>query len=166
MPNNVCNGAGMTCSFGTTQAKLIVLPIKRILMENNPAASIMDYVPMVNIPTFGQCSSLINPTVASATAAALGVLTPMPCIPATTSPWVPGKNDVLLTNQPALMDYCINTCMYMGIITLSDAGQTSIGMGGAGGDMSAMINEMKAAADEACKKAAKEIEEALKEAED
>jgi hypothetical protein len=56
--------------------------------------------------------------------------------------------------------------MYMGIITLSDAGQTSVSMGGAGADMSAMINEMKAAAEEACKNAAKDIEKALEEADD
>jgi hypothetical protein len=37
------------------------------------AATIMDYAPIVNIPPFAMCQSLANPTVATATTAALGV---------------------------------------------------------------------------------------------
>src|SRR3546814_19712014 len=70
----------------------------------------MDHVPMLNIMPFGMCTSLANPTVASATSAAMGVLTPMPCIPATTSPWVPGAPTVLEGNLPTLG----NTCKYRG----------------------------------------------------
>ena len=38
---------------------------------------------------------------AAATAAALGVLTPMPCIPVTAAPWMPGVPQVLIGNMPA-----------------------------------------------------------------
>jgi hypothetical protein len=65
----------------------VVLPKNKVLCEGPPAANIMDHVPMLNILPFGVCSSPANPTVVAATAAALGVLTPMPCIPA---PWAPG----------------------------------------------------------------------------
>ena len=64
------------------------------------AATIMDYAPLVNILPFGMCSSLANPSVASATAAALGVLTPMPCIPVIPAPWVPGRTDSLALQFP------------------------------------------------------------------
>ena len=70
----------------------------------------MDHIPMVNIMPFGMCMSLANPTVAAATAAAQGVLTPMPCIPATPSPWAPGALTVLLGNSPSLDNISILTC--------------------------------------------------------
>ncbi len=166
MANYVCNGANMQCSFGTSPGSLTVLPDKKIMEENQPAANIMDFKPMVNIPTFGNCSSLLNPVVASATASASGVLTPQPCVPLTTTPWTPGKTDVLMANMPALMDYCICTCTYMGLITITSAGETSISSAMPGPDMSAMMAELKAAADEAQKNAQKEMEESLKEDKD
>ncbi len=86
----VCGTATLQCSFGAAPAVLNVLPVNRLLTGGMPAANIMDHIPLVNITTFGMCMSLANPTVAAATAAALGVLTPMPCIPATAAPWIPG----------------------------------------------------------------------------
>jgi len=94
-----------------------------VMTSNVPAANIMDHVPMMNIMPFGTCSSLANPMVAAATAAALGVLTPMPCIPATTSPWVPGAPTVLLANQPALDDTSQLMCMWAGVIQVKSPGQ-------------------------------------------
>ena len=79
----VCAGATLQCSFGAAPTVLNVLPQNRTLTSGMPAANIMDHIPLLNIPTFGLCQSPANPVVAAATAAALGVLTPMPCIPAT-----------------------------------------------------------------------------------
>ena len=89
MPMHVCNGATMICSFGAAPSTLIVLPVNQVMTSSQPAATIMDHVPMVNIAPFGMCLSVANPTVAAATSAALGVLTPMPCIPNTPAPWTP-----------------------------------------------------------------------------
>jgi hypothetical protein len=83
MGMQVVAGATMMCSFGAAPSALIVLPQNKTMTGGPPAANIMDHKPIVNIPTFGACTSLANPTVAAATAAALGVLTPMPCVPNT-----------------------------------------------------------------------------------
>src|SRR5215472_3195088 len=101
MGMQVCMGAMLQCSFGLAPSSLVVLPANKLL-TGTPAANIMDNKPMVNIMPFGMCQSLANPTVAAATAAALGVLTPMPCIPVTTAPWVVGAPTVLVGNMPTL----------------------------------------------------------------
>ena len=91
-----------------------------------PAANIMDNKPMVNIPPFGMCMSMANPTVASATAAALGVLTPMPCVPVTAAPWVPGCPTVLIYNFPALNDSSKCMCTWGGVISINMPGQFTV----------------------------------------
>lgn len=123
MGMHVCNGAMMMCSFGLAPSSLVVLPVNRVMTGNQPAANIMDHVPMVNIQPFGMCSSLANPTVASATASALGVLTPMPCIPNTAAPWAPGAPTVLVANMPALNDSSKLMCLWAGVISISVPGQ-------------------------------------------
>lgn len=122
----VCSGATLQCMMGLAPSSLMVLPDKRILLCNMPMASIMDFKPMVNILPFGMCQSLANPTVASATAAASGVLTPMPCIPATVAPWIPGKPNVLLANQPALLNDCKCICTWGGNISITYPGQVTV----------------------------------------
>ncbi|MEP7303547.1 MAG: DUF4280 domain-containing protein [Caldimonas sp.] len=125
MPNHVCMGALLQCSFGVAPSSLMVLPVNRMMTSFVPAANIMDNKPMVNIMPFGMCMSPSNPVVAAATAAALGVLTPMPCIPATTAPWAPGAATVLLANMPALDDTSKLMCMWGGVISVSFAGQVT-----------------------------------------
>lgn len=122
----VCAGATMKCSFGTAPAILIVV---RTILNGTPIANIMDYKPFVNIPTFVMCSSLANPTVASATAAAAGVLTPMPCIPVTTAPWITGIFNVLIDNMPALNKSSTLLCSYGGVIQIVSPGQFSVKYG-------------------------------------
>jgi hypothetical protein len=121
----VCNGAMMACSFGMAPATLTVLPIKMVNAVS-PAANIMDYVPMMNIGTFGMCMSLANPEVAAATAAAMGVLTPMPCIPMTVAPWAPGAPTVMIANQPALDSTSMCNCAYGGLIQITFPGQVTV----------------------------------------
>src|ERR1700750_2573953 len=101
MGMQVCMGAMLQCSFGVAPSSLVVLPQNRVL-TGTPAANIMDNKPMVNIMPFGMCSAPANPAVIAATAAALGVLTPMPCVPVTPAPWVAGSPTVMLGNLPAL----------------------------------------------------------------
>lgn len=125
MSQQVVNGAMLICSFGVTPAALIVLPVNATLAGGLPAATIMDFAPIVNIPTFGMCSSIANPAVASATAAALGVLTPMPCVPVTAAPWVTGAPPVLINNLPALNTTSKCMCTWGGVITITVPGQVT-----------------------------------------
>lgn len=123
MAMNVCHGAMLKCSFGMAPSSMVVLPKNRVMTNNVPAANIMDHVPMMNIMPFGMCQSLANPTVAAATSAAMGVLTPMPCIPATSSPWMPGAPTVMLANMPALNNTSKLMCMWAGVIEVVSPGQ-------------------------------------------
>ena len=124
MAEQCCMGASMQCSFGMAPATLVVLPLNRVL-TGTPSANIMDYVPFLNITPFGMCSSLANPAVAAATAAAFGVLTPMPCTPMTATPWVPGAPTVMLANMPTLNSDSKLICTFGGVIEIQSAGQTS-----------------------------------------
>ncbi len=126
MAEYVCSGAMMRCSMGLAPASLVVLPVNRVMNNNQPQANIMDNKPLMNITPFGLCRSLANPVVASATAAAMGTLTPMPCIPNTPSPWMPGNPTVLVANQPALNKTSKLMCMWAGVISVQMPGQFTV----------------------------------------
>ncbi|MDR7333846.1 DUF4280 domain-containing protein [Roseateles asaccharophilus] len=123
MPQHCCTGAVMNCTFGAAPSTLNVLPKNKMMTSNMAAANIMDNVPMVNIPPFGMCNSPANPTVAAATAAALGVLTPMPCVPVFPGPWVPGAPTVMLANMPVLNNTSKLMCAYAGVVSFAMPGQ-------------------------------------------
>src|SRR5579863_9783183 len=126
MALQVCMGANMMCTFGAAPSSLVVLPMNKVFTGEVPDANIMDHIPMTNIMPFGMCSSPSNPQVAAATTAALGVLTPQPCIPVTPSPWTPGAPTVLLGNQPTLDNTSMLMCTWGGQITFEDAGETTV----------------------------------------
>ena len=125
MGQQVCMGAMLSCSFGVAPGTLVVLPLSQV-MTTMPAANIMDNKPMMNVLPFGMCQSPSNPMVIAATAAALGVLTPMPCIPMTMSPWMPGSPTVLIGNMPALNDGSKLMCMWGGVIGIDTPGQFTV----------------------------------------
>lgn len=121
----VCGGAGITCSFGAAPATLNIMSEKQV-MGSAPLACITDNVPLKNIPAFGMCSSLGNPQVASATAAAMGVLTPQPCMPSLGAPWSPAASGVLIGSTPAITMSSQLMCSYGGIIKLISPVQTNL----------------------------------------
>lgn len=127
MAKQVVKEATLRCSFGSATSSLnVVRKGSRTVAENKLAANIMDYVPIVNIRSFGMCKSLTNPTVASATAAAAGVLTPMPCVPVIPAPWTPGSPSVLIDNFPALNNTSKCLCSWAGVIEITNPGQQSV----------------------------------------
>lgn len=126
MPKAVSMGAQLQCTMGTTPTSLIVLPINKATSTFMPVATVNDMISIVNIPTFGMCQSPSNPTVAAATAAALGVLTPMPCIPVVAGPWSPGSANTTLCGAKALTEDSKCTCSWAGSISINSSGQTKM----------------------------------------
>lgn len=123
MASYVVQGAKLKCTFGSQESTFQVPVDHKIYINNKPQGNMMDFKPMMNIMPFGLCSSLANPTVAAATAAASGVLQKMPCIPATVTPWFNVKMDVLLEYFPAMLDSSKTMCMWCGMISITDNGQ-------------------------------------------
>lgn len=101
MAEIVVTGASALCSFGTAPGTIHATSQTACLVEGKPAATIQDAQP-ANITPFGMCTSLLNPQVAAATAAALGVLTPQPCMLVPAGTWTPTKPGVLVGGQPCL----------------------------------------------------------------
>jgi hypothetical protein len=120
MPNLVCTGATLQCSFGTTPATFAASGTQTLA---GGAAGVVNDTAAANVPPFGMCQSLSNPQVASATSAS-GTLTPQPCQPVL-SPWSPGSAQVTVAEVSALDDSSQCTCTWGGVVTVSDAGQTA-----------------------------------------
>ena len=125
MPKLVVAGAKLQCPMGTAPASLALLP-SPVQGADQIAADVQATAPQVNIPPFGMCQSMSNPQVAAATAAAQGVLTPQPCMPATAGPWTPGSSLVTLGGKAALTADSKCTCSFGGQISITDPGQTLI----------------------------------------
>ncbi len=118
--------ANLMCSMGTAPAPIKVTSQTVVMTEGKCAATIQDCAPMSNVGPFGMCTSLANPTVASATAAALGVLTPQPCTPAPAGTWIPTKPKVLINGKPCLTQDCKLMCAYAGQISITMPGQMKV----------------------------------------
>jgi hypothetical protein len=125
MAQLVTSGALIMCSFGAAPVPLNVLPDKMVT-AGAPAATIMDFKPFVNIPTFGACTAQTNPAVIAAKA---GGSPSAPCVPVTTSPWTPGVPTVLIKNQPALDSNSKCFCSWLGVISINSAGQFTVNVG-------------------------------------
>ena len=125
MGQQVCMGAVLQCSFGVAPSTLVVPPTNKTL-TTTPVATIADSQPVVNVPPFGMCQSIANPAVAAATAAALGTLTPMPCLPVPAGPWAPGSPTVLIGGTPALNNSSKLICAWGGVISITSPGQLTV----------------------------------------
>ena len=120
----VVTGAVCMCSFGTAPGNMNVTSQTSVLVDNKPAATIQD-CQMANITPFGMCTSLANPTVAAATAAALGVLTPQPCMLNPAGTWIPTQSKAVIEGKPVLTsDAKLMCAMGVGNISINSPGQT------------------------------------------
>jgi hypothetical protein len=119
----VIRGAKLQCSHGTSQSVLVTT--HPVWVYGKAIATKGDAEPLKNIPSFGMCDSMLNPAVAAATAAAMGVLTPMPCVPATKR-WVGGQMKLKTDGCAWLTTDCKCMCAYAGSIEIVNPGQKKV----------------------------------------
>lgn len=122
----LCTGGMLKCPFGSAPAPFSALPTPRVTLSGMPAGVMTDMAPIANIPPFGMCSSPANPAVAAATAAALGTLTPMPCVPAPAGTWVGSSVDVMIGGTPAITNNSKLMCAWGGEVAPQFAGQAAV----------------------------------------
>ncbi len=117
----VTSGSFAECTCGTTPAELLADFDTGATADGSIVLTIDMIVAEVNIGSFGDCDSLLNPEVSTATAAAEGVLTPMPCVPVVVDSWTPGSLTASETGVGYVNDTSICTCSYGGEISIVDA---------------------------------------------
>ncbi|MED4351068.1 DUF4280 domain-containing protein [Schinkia azotoformans] len=119
----VVAGATLSCTQGDQMSRLTMPVSHGVYVKEKAQMNVMDFKPSVNIQPFGLCQTTTNSAVAAATAAIYGILTPMPCTPVVTMPWINGKDDQLIENAPALTNQSLIMCLYSGTIKVKDDGQ-------------------------------------------
>ncbi|MCE5286144.1 MAG: DUF4280 domain-containing protein [Pelosinus sp.] len=101
----VFRGATLECNKGSTPSRLDMPCSHGVYREEKPQVNILDFKPKVNIMPFGSCS-----------------IKGGPCVPET-APWVDGKDDVLVEEQPALLSKSTTSCAVGGKIRIVEDGQ-------------------------------------------
>lgn len=112
----------ISCSQAVPPAQALLTVDQRGVTCKTNAGTIEDHVPTDNIPSFGMCESMQNPAVQDATAAAMGNLTPAPCVPVTDDKWTPGASKVTIHGLPALHIECTCQCKWQGTISVVKPG--------------------------------------------
>ncbi len=96
----VVAGAILSCSYGTQPTRLKRPFSPGVYVKNKAQMNIGDYVPRVNIQSFGNCSSLLNPAVQASEMVDIYGVKKAPCVPVLTMPWLNGKSDVKIEGSP------------------------------------------------------------------
>jgi len=128
MSQVVTAGASCMCTFGTAPGNLNATNNLTVMADGKPICVMADSAAGVNVTPFGMCTTLSNPAVASATAAALGVLTPQPCMPVIAGAWI-GGGKVMVGGKPCLTLDSKCVCSYGGNISITNPGQMKVSTG-------------------------------------
>jgi hypothetical protein len=112
--------------MGMIPVPLNFLPTSCVFLGGLPVGTIMDGAPFLNVTPFGLCTSLANPATAAATAAAFGILTPMPCTLALVPPWIAGNPVTMAGTFPMLTNDSQLMCAFGGVINILFPGQINI----------------------------------------
>lgn len=102
------------CTFGAAPCPLVVTTQATTTSMSMPLATIND----ITLPTFGMCTSTMNPAVSSVLAS-IGVLVPQPCVPVIVGTWLPGSPTVMIGGKPALNNSSKLMCAYGSISIVS-----------------------------------------------
>lgn len=121
----VVGGASIKCSMGQGPGVLNATSQSVCIAGGKPVVIIKDTAPFLNVGSCGMCISMMNPAVASATAAALGVLTPQPCAASVMGMWSPGSK-VIMGGAPCVTGQSMLTCAYGGILSITAPGQNKV----------------------------------------
>ena len=147
----VTSKATLKCSCGDKTSKLTIYPDRTVELTTKPTANISDHIALYNIASFGKCHTTRYPATGAATAANKGRLTPMPCIPGTTTEWINGKDDYIIKGKPALVKSSYCRCQWGGIITITDDGQIDTGLADLSKECPKTEEEMKTETEEKLK---------------
>ncbi|TCR69760.1 PAAR-like protein [Bosea sp. BK604] len=122
MPQFLTTATLLECSMGAMPTPFIADELPAAPKEVGlTSATVVQIVPGKNITPFGMCKSPANPTVASATAAAQGVLTPMPCTPTIPAPWAPPSVCTKHMGIPMATAQSVCACAFGGVVKVSQA---------------------------------------------
>ena len=103
----IINGDLTVCTQGSQPCPLVVNNHRKVMIADQPAATIMDHAPAVNLATFGTCK-----------------VTGGPCTPATAAPWTRGSaGKVQANNFRLLIATDTLACAAGGVISLSSPKQ-------------------------------------------
>lgn len=124
MGQPVVTGGKAMCSMGPG-GMFNISAMGNVMIENKPILTTKDTVPFMNVSPAGvMCQSMANPMVASATAAAMGVLTPQPCVPNFVGMWLPGTINCKCKFMGLVDSSCSLMCAYAGKLSITFAGAT------------------------------------------
>ena len=121
----VKSNATIMCPYALGTSNLIFGSNMNIKTGGGTILTTNDNIPGGNFTPFPMCTNINNPAVASATNAAMGVLTPAPCAPTISGPWMPEKTNVNIKGSPVLTQNCKLQCGYGGVISIVEPGQTN-----------------------------------------
>lgn len=102
----VVEGAELKCTMGVETSKLMLPGEHGIYIHDKKQATVMDFIPMVNIGTFITCK-----------------VTKMPCVPVVVMPWINGRMDCTINGNPSLLSSSIAVCSCGGVIKITKDGQ-------------------------------------------
>jgi hypothetical protein len=122
MPEFLTTATMLECNMGAAPTPFIADELPGAPKEAGlTAATIIQIAPGKNIVPFVMCKSMANPTVVAATAAAQGVLTPMPCTPVVAAPWAPPSTCAKHLGIPMATASSLCICSFGGLIKVSQA---------------------------------------------